>query len=95
MFSDTAPPVLLFYGEGLKLNLKLKFRHNQAHKITKLLSELAEVVAQEKLLLEEFYNLFRTMCVLEVSKYYLFHTSWFFVVTFFILFFSLFMVSLF
>ena len=57
--------VLLVSSEELKL--KLKFLHKQADKTAELLSELAEVVAQEKLLLEEIYDLFRTICVLEVT----------------------------
>ncbi|KAJ1379562.1 QWRF family [Sesbania bispinosa] len=39
-----------------------------ADKTAELLSELAEVVAQERLLLEEFNDLLRTLCVLELKE---------------------------
>ncbi|XP_061348714.1 QWRF motif-containing protein 3-like [Gastrolobium bilobum] len=39
-----------------------------ADKTAELLSELAKVVAQEKLLLEEFNDLFRSICVLELKE---------------------------
>ncbi|KAK7263618.1 hypothetical protein RJT34_31211 [Clitoria ternatea] len=39
-----------------------------ACKTAELLSELAEVVAQEKLLLQEFHDLFETMCILECAR---------------------------
>ncbi|XP_027348201.1 QWRF motif-containing protein 3-like [Abrus precatorius] len=39
-----------------------------ADKNAELLSELAKIVAQEKLLLQEFNDLFQTMCVLELKE---------------------------
>ncbi|TKY66896.1 QWRF motif-containing protein 3 [Spatholobus suberectus] len=39
-----------------------------ADKTAELLSELAEVVAQEKFLLEEFNDIFHTLCVLELQE---------------------------
>nr|XP_029147035.1 QWRF motif-containing protein 3-like [Arachis hypogaea] len=39
-----------------------------AYKTAELVSELAEVVAQEKLLLEEFYDLFHAVRVLELAR---------------------------
>ncbi|XP_052726145.1 uncharacterized protein LOC108319868 [Vigna angularis] len=40
----------------------------QADEIAGLLSELAEVVVQEKFLLQEFNDMFHTMCLLQVTK---------------------------
>ncbi|CAJ1978974.1 unnamed protein product [Sphenostylis stenocarpa] len=57
--------VLLLSGEDLKLKVKLKFLHNQADEIARLISELAEIVIQEKFLLQEFNDIFHTMCLLE------------------------------
>jgi len=68
MFVNTAIFLLLF-GEDLKFKLKLKFLHNQAGKTAELLSELARVVAQEKLLLQELTDIFHSMSALEVTKY--------------------------
>lgn len=45
----------------------LKLFVQQAEKNVLLLSELADVVAQEKLLLEECIELFRTISILEVK----------------------------
>lgn len=43
--------------------------HQEVDNITATLSELAKVVAQEKQLLEEFYDIFRTIYVFEVTKF--------------------------
>jgi len=65
---DNSLLILLLYGEKLKLKIKLKFLHNQADGIAGLLSELAKVVVQEKFLLQEFNDIFHTMCLLQVAK---------------------------
>ncbi|KAH1222550.1 QWRF motif-containing protein 3 [Glycine max] len=41
---------------------------SEAEKIVAMLSELAKVIAQEKQLLEEFYDLFQTIGVFEVQE---------------------------
>lgn len=43
--------------------------HQEAEKIVAMLSELAKVIAQEKQLLEEFYDLFQTIGVFEVTNF--------------------------
>jgi len=67
MFGNTEL-VLILYGENLRLKLKLNFLYNQAHKTTELISKLARIVTQEKLLLQEFNDLCHDMYVLEVTK---------------------------
>ncbi|XP_052732598.1 golgin candidate 5 isoform X3 [Vigna angularis] len=42
----------------------------QADEIAGLLSELAEVVVQEKFLLQEFNDMFHTMCLLQLEELY-------------------------
>lgn len=59
--------VLLLSGEDLKWKIELKFVDDQADEIAGLLSELAEVVVQEKFLLQEFNDMFHTMCLLQVT----------------------------
>jgi len=75
MFGNTQL-VLILSGENLRLKLKLKFLHNQAYKTSELISKLARIVAQEKLLLQEFNDVFHDICVLEVTKYCLGSSSY-------------------
>jgi len=43
--------------------------HQEVDKIAATLSELAKVVAQEKQLLQEFYDLFQAIYVFEVTNF--------------------------
>jgi len=43
--------------------------HQEVDKIAATLSELAKVVAQEKQLLEEFYDLFQAIYLFEVTNF--------------------------
>lgn len=47
--------------------LTLKLLHHQAEKTATLLSQIAAVIAQEKLLLEECQEIFQTIPILEVK----------------------------
>ena len=58
-----------YYLWGLKLKSKYILLHQEAEKIVAMLSELAKVIAQEKQLLEEFYDLFQTIGVFEVTNF--------------------------
>lgn len=56
----------------MRLKLKSKYillLHQEVDKISAMLSELAKVVAREKQLLEEFYDLFQAICVFEVTNF--------------------------
>ncbi|RDX63281.1 QWRF motif-containing protein 3, partial [Mucuna pruriens] len=64
--TDSIKSVLYPFSPLLKL--KLKFLHDQTDTMAKLLSKLARVVAQEKLLLQEFNDIFHTMSVLELKE---------------------------
>lgn len=59
--------LVLFYLVLTLGGLNFKLWLQQAEKNVALLSKLAKVVAQEKLLLEEFLELLRTISTLEVK----------------------------
>nr|KYP43477.1 hypothetical protein KK1_035127 [Cajanus cajan] len=64
--------IVLRHASDLTASIKsilITFSSSEVDKIAAMLSELAKIVAREKQLLEEFYDLFQTLYVFEVTNF--------------------------